>query len=142
MRHQEIAGLGSDLGREASRAFPYQEFMRKPLENLTRHTHRVQEAFERADSPRSEGCAIHNRGIEFNLAEKIGPAATADRADSLIGLYQADSGLNRIEAGNILREKLRRRRNSRSTFVIRNNDHECRVCYVPGQLSYYAIWDL
>jgi hypothetical protein len=112
MRHQEIAGLGSDLDRKATRAFTDQELVWKLLENLTRYAHRVQETFERADSPRPEGRAIHHGGIEFDLAEKIGPAATANRADGLIGFYQADTGLNRIEAGPTLREKLRRRRNS------------------------------
>jgi hypothetical protein len=107
MRHQEIAGLGVNFRCKSSRSFADQELVRELFKKLACDANRVQKAFESANSTRSESCAVHHGGVQFNFSEQIRPTSSAYCPHILVGFDDADPSFDGIKADGTLREKPR-----------------------------------
>jgi hypothetical protein len=98
MWHHEVACFGSNLTGETCCARTDEEFVGQALEQLACDADGVKKALEGTHGAGSEGCAIHDRSIEFHLSQQIGPATSPDCADRLVRLDQPDASFNRIQS--------------------------------------------
>jgi hypothetical protein len=138
MRHEELAGLGANLGCEAPRAFADQELVRQPLEHLPRDAHRVEEPLQRSDGAGAQHRPIHDGCVELDLAEEVRPAAAADGPDVLVLLDEPDSGLDRIEGRGPLCDKARGDGDAGGALVVGDDDY----CCCPGAAGRGQTFDL
>src|SRR5690242_17988474 len=83
----------------------------------------MQIASDRAHRAGAERGAVHDRGVELDLAEDVGPTALADRPDALVDLDQLDAGLDRVERGLAFGQEPRGDRHARRALVVGDNDH-------------------
>ena len=92
-----VAALGADLAGEARRALAGEKDMRQALHHRAGDGDRMEEALEGADRAGAQRRPVHDRGVELDLADEIGPAAAPHRADRLVALDEADAGFDRLE---------------------------------------------
>jgi len=91
----------------------------------------VREAGDRRHRARLPRRPVHDRGVEFHLAEQVRQPAHADRVVVLVGFYHADRGLDRVQRAGPGAEQADARGQADLTSLAR--DHQRRYgWFSPG----------
>ena len=103
---QEVFGGHAELGSKPRRPLADQHHVWQLVHHAACDRDGVAVAPQCADGASAQAGAIHDRGIEFDLAEQVGVAAIADRMISGIVLDQARGSFDGIERRAARRENL------------------------------------
>ena len=119
-----LPSFRADLAGEALRASAGQQDMRQlALHNLARDRDGEGKAAHQRDRARIQRPAVHDAGVQLELAQDIGVAVEADGVLSRVGLYCADADLDGIHSAGAILERAHGVANADGAVMAGDDEH-------------------